>query len=75
MVGAPAVEPLRKVVDEGSERAALAACLGLTRTGKQGGMALTSIADKHPTPSVRAFASLAIGRSIGERNTVENPGD
>jgi hypothetical protein len=62
-LGADAVGPLAAVVDDGSERAALAAILGLARAGPQGGVMLTSIAKSHDKPAVRAFARLALGEA------------
>ncbi|MEO6025750.1 MAG: HEAT repeat domain-containing protein [Candidatus Binatia bacterium] len=62
-IGDPAVAPLRIVTDGGSERAALAAVLGLARTGRKGGAMLTAIAASHQRESVRAFAGLALGEA------------
>ncbi len=64
-LGAVAVGPLAAVVDDGSERAALAAVLGLARTGPQGGVMLASIAESHDNEAVRSFARLAIGDELG----------
>lgn len=64
-LGQPAVGPLSAVVDDGSERAALAAVLGLSGTGKPGGVMLASIAQGHRYPSVQAFARLALGEAPG----------
>lgn len=61
--GADAIPPLRAVVDTGSERAALAAILGISRAGKGAGAALGEIAEKHPNESVRAFAKLGLGEA------------
>jgi hypothetical protein len=61
--GAQALAPLRAVVDTGSERAALAAILGISRVGKGAGAALGEIAEKHPNESVRAFAKLGLGEA------------
>lgn len=73
-LGSPAVEPLRKVADTGSERAALAAVLGLARAGNDGGAALVAITHLHPNEAVRTFAKLAIGRGIGHSHEPEEPG-
>ena len=62
-LGADAVGPLAAVVDDGSERAALAAILGLARAGPQGGVMLSSIAKSHDKEAVRAFARLALGEA------------
>ncbi len=62
-LGDAAVGPLSAVVDDGSERAALAAVLGLAHAGKQGAVLLTSIAKAHDNPAVRAFARLALGEA------------
>ena len=62
-LGADAVGPLAAVVDNGSERAALAAILGLARAGPQGGVILTSVAKAHDKEAVRAFARLALGEA------------
>ena len=72
--GSAAVEPLRTVVDTGSERAALAAVLGLARAGKDGGAALVAITHLHPNEAVRTFAKLAVGRGIGHSHEPEEPG-
>jgi HEAT repeat protein len=64
-LGSPAVVPLRAVVDGDSERAALAAILGLSRAGREGGETLASIADTHQNASVRAVARLALGKAPG----------
>ncbi len=62
-VGSAAVEPLRNVVDKGSERAALAAVVGLTRAGHDGAAELVLLAHSHPNEKVKAFASLALGKA------------
>jgi hypothetical protein len=62
-LGAQAVAPLRGVVEHGSERAALAAVLGISKSGRSGGPVLAAIADTHPNPSVQAFARLALGKA------------
>lgn len=64
-LGAAAVGPLAAVVDDGSERAALAAVLGLSYTGREGAVMLSSIAEAHEKESVRAFARLAFGQAPG----------
>lgn len=64
-LGAAAVGPLSAVVDDGSERAALAAVLGLSRTGKAGATILASVAESHRHPAVQAFARLALGEAPG----------
>jgi HEAT repeat protein len=64
-LGAAAVAPLRAVVDGPSERAALAAVLGLTRAGRQGAVAIASIAETHQNKAVRTFAQLALGKAPG----------
>lgn len=61
--GADVIVPLRVVVDTGSERAALAAVLAISRTGKPGGTALAAIAESHPNEAVRAFARLGLGEA------------
>jgi hypothetical protein len=61
--GADAVAPLRAVVDQGSERAALAAVYGLSRAGGPGGRALAAIAESHTNESIRAFARLGLGEA------------
>lgn len=61
--GADAIPPLRAVVDGGSERAALAAILGISRAGPGAAAALGEIAEKHPNASVRAFAKLGLGEA------------
>ena len=63
--GADAIPPLRAVVDTGTERAALAAVLGISRAGRPGGAALAAIAENHPNESVRAFAKLGLGEAPG----------
>jgi hypothetical protein len=67
-LGTAAVAPLHTVVDGGSERAALAAVLGLSRTGRQGGVVLAAIAETHQQESVRAFARLALGEAPGHEH-------
>lgn len=62
-VGSAAVEPLRNVVDKGSERAALAAVVGLTRAGHDGAAELVLVAHSHPNEKVKVFASLALGKA------------
>jgi len=62
-VGSAAVEPLRNVVDRGSERAALAAVVGLTRAGHDGAAELVLLAHSHPNEKVKTFASLALGKA------------
>ena len=61
-LGTPAVKPLQAVVDGKSERAALAAVLGLARSGKEGGVTLYLVAHSHPNQTVRKFAQLALGK-------------
>jgi hypothetical protein len=61
-IGAPAVAPLHAVVDGPSERAALAAVIGLSHAGEEGGEALETIEKTHRQESIRAFAGLALGR-------------
>lgn len=73
-LGSAAVEPLRTVVDTGSERAALAGVLGLARAGKDGGQALLAITHLHPNEAVRTFAKLAVGRGIGHSHEPEEAG-
>ena len=64
-LGEPAVAPLDAAVDGDSERAALAAILGLARTGPKGAALLALIAESHENKSVRAFARLALGEAPG----------
>ena len=64
-LGEPAVAPLDAAVDGDSERAALAAILGLARTGPKGAALLELIAKTHENKSVRAFARLALGEAPG----------
>jgi hypothetical protein len=66
--GDVAVGPLSAVVDDGSERAALAAVLGLSRAGKQGALMLASIAQAHDNKAVQAFAKLALGEAPGHKD-------
>jgi hypothetical protein len=61
--GAPAIAPLLAVVNAGSEHAALAAVLGISRTGPKAAVTLETIADTHAKESVRAFARLALGEA------------
>lgn len=63
--GADAIVPLRRVVDTGSERAALAAVLGLSNAGRAGGVAIADIAEHHPNAAVRGFAKLGLGELPG----------
>jgi hypothetical protein len=67
-LGEAAVGPLSAVVDDGSERAALAAVLGLSHTGKAGFVMLQSIAKSHENKAVQSFAKLAIGQGIGHEH-------
>jgi HEAT repeat protein len=67
-LGEVAVGPLAAVVDNGSERAALAAIYGLSRTGKPGLVILASIAKSHDNKAVQSFAKLAIGQGIGHED-------
>jgi hypothetical protein len=62
-VGAAAVAPLRAVIDGGSDRAALAAVLGLARAGREGAAMLKAVADHHARAPVQAFARLAMGNA------------
>jgi hypothetical protein len=63
-VGKDAVEPLRTVVEKGSEPAALAAVYGLSRAGKEGATALYFIANSHTNEKIRNFAGLALGKPL-----------
>jgi hypothetical protein len=63
-VGKDAVEPLRAVVEKGSEPAAFAAIYGLSRAGKDGATALYFIANGHANEKVRKVAGLAIGKPL-----------
>ncbi len=67
-LGADAVAPLRAVIDGGSERAAFAAVLGLSRAGRKGGVTLAAIADTHENKAVRALARLALGEAPGHKH-------
>jgi HEAT repeat protein len=62
-VGSPAVEPLRSVIDNGSEQAALAAVVGLTLAGHDGHVELVLLAHSHPNKKVQTLANLALGRA------------
>jgi HEAT repeat protein len=64
-LGEPAVPELRAVVEHGSLEAARTAVGALRACGSAGARALQEIADRHPDPSVRMLAGVAIGREIG----------
>jgi len=61
-LGSVAVEPLRDVVEKGSEKAALAAVAGLAKAGQEGALALVSISKLHPSEAIRAAADLTLGK-------------
>jgi len=61
-LGDAAIEPLKRVVETGSEDAAVAAVLGLANAGAEGGVALVSIGHLHPSEKVRTAANLALGK-------------
>ncbi len=62
-LGPEAIKPLLAVVNEGSERAALAAILGLSQAGPKAAVTIETIADTHPNENVRVFAGLAFGKA------------